>query len=165
MGGVVDPDAPDLVPQPVDVIIAADGDGVGTPSVDGSVIEIPHEDGSVTIDLNPQPPKRAGGDKFGDNLAEIIDPFELGRIARYLIDAIEEDDSDRSEWLQQRADGMDLLAVKVERPGGGVVAPAGGAQTTVSTVRDPIMLEAVTRFQANAYGELCPSEGPCKGVN
>lgn len=155
------------MPQDVDVLITADGDGLGTPGVDEDtgVIIIPHEDGDVTVDLNPQPEPPKGGDKFGDNLAEVIEPHELRSISNYLLDGIEEDERDRTEYVTTRADGMDLLAVKVERPGGGVVAATAGAQTPISVVRDPIMLEAVTRFQANAYAELCPSEGPCKVTN
>ena len=42
-------------------------------------------------------------------------------------------------YRHARSVGMDLLAVKVERPGGGVVAASPGAQVSISTVRDPIM--------------------------
>jgi hypothetical protein len=36
---------------------------------------------------------------------------------------------------------------------------------STSVVRDPVLLEAVERFRANAYAEMCPSAGPVKVVN
>lgn len=151
--------------EDVEVLVTTD-DGSPAVAIDGNgnTAEIAQEaDGSVTIDFAPAQPEQSKN--FDDNLAVHIEEGVLRGIANDLIDAIEEDERDRSDWLNQRAEGMDLLALKVEKPGMG---NAGTSSTSVpgqSTVRDPILLEAVLRFQANAYGELCPSGGPCKGVN
>lgn len=158
VGGGVDELDRDAVPQDMDVVIDAEGTSPDefTP---GEAIEIPLEDGSLVIDLNPEPPKK--NTKFGDNLAEVLDAATLNDIALTLIDAIQEDDEDRREWLQMRADGLDLLGLKVEGSKSGVGTSAMSAEGQ-STVRDPLLAEAIDRFQANAYGELCPAEGPCK---
>lgn len=159
VGGGIDEIAPETVPQDMDVIIDAEGTSPDefTP---GEAIEIPLEDGSLVIDLNPQRPENKNT-KFGDNLAEVLDAGTLNDIAMTLIEAIDEDDEDRREWLQMRADGLDLLGLKVEGAKSGVGTSAMSAEGQ-STVRDPLLAEAIDRFQASAYGELCPAEGPCK---
>lgn len=130
----------------------------------GPAITIVNDDDSVTIEFDtgeeelPDP-------EFEDNLAEHIDRTTLGRIASDLLEQIEQDDRDRSEWLTQRADGLELLGTKVEKPGGGAVGTSSTAVPGQSTVRDGILNEAVIRFQANAFAELCPSEGPVKVMN
>lgn len=151
-------------PVDLDVIVLDDDGNVLNASQEQDAISIPHDDGAVTIDFNPAQPEKKKS-KFDDNLAEHIDNTELGRIAAMLCDAIDDDDKDRSEWLSQRADGLDLLGMKIERPGGGGVGTSSTAVAGQSTVRDPLLAEAIDRFQANSYAELCPSEGPCKAVN
>lgn len=147
-----------------DVLIQ--GDDVFPPALkpDTGVVEIPLEDGSFEINFDPKPePKR--DTKFDDNLAEDMGEIELGRIARDLLEAIEQDERDRSEWLQQRSDGLDLLGLKVEKPGLGGVGSSSTAVSGQSTVRDGLLSEAIFRFQANSFAELCPSEGPVKVIN
>lgn len=128
-------------------------------------IEIDAETGDIIVDLNPQSSEQEKSKNFDDNLAEFISGSESGRIVDMLLDGIDQDERDRSEWLDQRAMGIDLLGMKLERPsgmsGGAASAPLDG----MSRVRDPILLDAVLRSQANAYAELCPSAGPVKIVN
>lgn len=129
----------------------------------GGPIEVALPDGTIQISFpEPEPQKDV---EFDANLAEHIDDFQLGRIAETLLEAIEEDERNRSEWIQQRADGLDLLGWKIERPGGGNVGTSSTAVPGQSTVRDGILGEACDRFQANAFAELCPAEGPCKVVD
>lgn len=123
------------------------------------------DDGAVTIDLSP--PKISDGmsiDDFDVNLAEVLDQFELGRIGNDLLEAIEADDHSRQEWLETRAKGIAMLGLKLEEPRGDVGSSAGGVEG-MSTVRHPLLLEAVTRFQSNAAAELLPAEGPVKVRN
>lgn len=131
---------------------------------DTGIVEVPMEDGSFEIDFNPKPePKRKT--KFDDNLAEELDYITLTRVSRDLLEAIEQDDRDRADWLQQRADGLELLGLKVEKPGDGNVGSSSTAVPGQSTVRDGLLSEAIFRFQANSFAELCPSDGPVKVVN
>lgn len=127
-------------------------------------LEFDNGDGTITIEL-AEPEVEERDEKFDDNLAEDLDEFTLGRIASTLLEAIEQDDRDRSEWVQQRADGLELVGTRIEKPGGGNVGSSSTAVPGQSTVRDCILGEAVFRFQANSFAELCPSEGPCKVVN
>ena len=129
------------------------------------VVQIANDDGSVTIDptgaslfQKPDTP-----DTFDENLALKIDPIELSRIGEDLLMAVEADKSDRSQWEQMRAKCVELLGMKLDDPKGDVSRSSMGMSTSV--VRDPILLEAVERFRANAYAELCPSAGPVKVVN
>lgn len=152
--------------QDVDTIVL--GDGPAAPAIDlaRNVIETETDDGMITIQFG-EPEKEKKPSKFEDNLAEELaetseGQMALGRIAEQLLEAIGQDENDRSEWLQQRADGLDLLGMKVEKPGTGNVGSSATAVAGQSTVRDALLAEACDRFQANAFAELCPSEGPCK---
>jgi hypothetical protein len=98
------------------------------------------------------------------NLASFIDERELARICDELLNGIDADLQKRQDWLNARAAGIKHLALKVENPR----SPTADADTAVegqTTVRTPIMLDAVMRFQANARGELLPAGGPCKMMN
>ena len=143
-----------------------DDEGMDKPEIDGKgqILQINHGDGSITVSLSDDPLFTLDDDrptKWFGNLAEKIDNDELARIADELIRGIEEDDRSRSDWLENRAQGMKMLGLKLEVPGqtsGADGAPVEG----MSTVRHPLLLEAVLRFQANARSELLPSDGPVK---
>ncbi len=158
-------EVPPLPDVDIEIVGASSDPNVlnGLNPLDGA-IEIPAEDGSadIIIDFAPQPPPQST--KFNDNLAEYLDYGTLSGIASQLLDAIDEDERDRSDWITQRAEGIDLLGLKLERPGGSVGASSAPLDG-MSRVRDPILLDSVLNGQATAYAELCPSEGPCKVVN
>ena len=126
-------------------------------------MEIPMPDGSVIIDLNPAS-KFGDGDEFSANLADYLPEYELSTIATSLLEGIGQDDDSRKQWLQDRAKGLDLLGLKIDSPKADVGSSAAPLEG-MSTVRHPLLLEAVLRFQANAFGELCPADGPAKVVN
>jgi len=144
----------------LDIAIQADGPADGVvidPQTGAAMIEM--DDGGVTIDFTPD----AAADKaskFNENLAEKIDDAELARISAELLLGIQEDDRSRTDWLETRAKGIRLLGLKVEDPKSSVDSSV--ALEGMSTVRHPILLEAVLRFQANARGELLPASGPIK---
>lgn len=130
------------------------------------VVQIEHDDGTVTIDLSGDDVGDDADDEFvghDENLADKIDYLERARIASELIEAIEADKSGRSEWERMRAKAVELMGIKLESPKSDVSSSSAGIAT--SSVRDPILQDAVWRFQANAYAELCPSSGPVKVVN
>lgn len=143
------------------------------PSLDpktGSMV-IPLPDGNVVVDMNPRGARGDDDDDdegddsdFDANLADDMDQMVLSSIASDLLEGIDEDESSRSQWLNDRAQGLDLLGLKLEQGRGDVGATTAPLEG-MSTVRHPLLLEAVLRAQANAYGELCPAQGPAKVVN
>jgi hypothetical protein len=153
----------------MDVQIEHTGDDLGDiPEVneDGAIMKIDHGDGSITLSLDGKPIADAEdveGQPEGwfDNLSEKIDQTELARIAEDLLRGVQDDLESRNEWIEDRAQGIKLLGLKIEVPGlqgSGDGAPIEG----MSKVRHPLLQEAVLRFQANARSELLPTDGPVK---
>ena len=91
---------------------------------------------------------------FGSNLAEIIDEDELVAISSMVIEKVEEDKSSRKEWIGIYTKGLDLLGVKYENR----TEPFNGATGVIH----PMLNEAVSQFQAQAYKELLPPSGPVR---
>jgi hypothetical protein len=131
-------------------------------------VGIEQHDGSLLIRLDGRPlskqENRAEAKRHDANLAKFIDTRELARICDDLLNGIDSDLQSRRDWIERRASGIKHLALKVESPR----SPTADADTAVegqTTVRTPILLDAVLRFQANARGELLPAGGPVKIMN
>ena len=162
-----------LVPEPqeemnLDDIVVIDADE-GGPNAEldesGNVVRIEHANGDVTVSIDGGPISRADEDSepegWYDNLADDIDENELSRISEELLRGIDADIQTRSDWIEDRAQGLKLLGLKIEIPG--VQGTSDGAPVEgMSKVRHPLLLEAVLRFQANARSELLPTDGPVK---
>ena len=154
---------------PMDVQIENQDDDLGDiPEIDenGAIMKIDHGDGSITLSLDGKPiadPEDTADQPAGwfDNLSERIDQSELSRISEDLLRGVQDDLESRNEWIEDRAQGIKLLGLKIELPGlqgSGDGAPIEG----MSKVRHPLLQEAVLRFQANARSELLPTDGPVK---
>ena len=131
---------------------------------DGDVLQIEHDDGSVTISIDGKPlvdREERGPDGWYDNLVEDIDSGELSRISEDILSGIDDDIQSRIEWVDDRAQGIKLLGLKLEISGQGGSSD-GAPVEGMSRVRHPLLLEAVLRFQANARSELLPTDGPVK---
>ena len=129
----------------------------------GNLMSLELPDGSITFSLDGSPIEKAEKRETGwfDNLVEEIDQAELSRISHDLMKGISDDLESRKEWIEDRAQGIKLLGLKVEIPG--LAGAADGAPVEgMSRVRHPLLLEAVLRFQANARSELLPTDGPVK---
>jgi len=107
------------------------------------------EDGSATIGYDPAQQTNL---KFGENIAEALEDNQLQEIASELIDSYEDDLNSRDDWYTTFSKGLDLLGVRGEDRS----QPFEGA----SGVHHPILSEAVTQFQSQAYKELLPAGGP-----
>jgi len=92
--------------------------------------------------------------EFYGNLAEQIDERVLGRMASDLVSDYKKDKESRADWEKSYIKGLDLLGFKYSEES----RPFVGA----SSVTHPLLAEAVTQFQAQAYKELLPSNGPVK---
>jgi hypothetical protein len=153
--------------DPVDVIIEMVENGQDIPEIDerGNVLQIEHADGSISVSLDGNPIGKVETDEEEDdwfhNLVEDIDDNELSLISSELIRGIDDDIRSRTEWIEDRTQGVKLLGLKIEIPGLGGSAD-GAPVEGMSKVRHPLLLEAVLRFQANARSELLPTDGPVK---
>ena len=106
------------------------------------------EDGSALIGEQEQ----VITSSFDMNIAEVLDDDTLNLISSELRQAFEDDKASRKDWEETYKKGLDLLGFKyTERS-----QPFQGA----SSVTHPMLSEAITQFQAQAYKELLPSGGP-----
>jgi len=112
-----------------------------------------NDDGSVDINFDPTKDLSAGTE-FNANIAEVIDEQELGVLGSELSQNYEDYKSSRQDWEQAYVQGLDLLGFKYEQR----TEPFQGA----SGATHPVLAEAVTQFQAQAYKELLPAEGPVR---
>ena len=150
-----------------DVIIdvVQDDDDNNQTDDNGNIIQIDHADGSVTISLDGMPvikrETKEDRDDWFRNLVDDISDNDLSSIAQDLLRGIRDDIQSRKDWVEDRANGIKLLGLKIELPG--LQGTADGAPVEgMSKVRHPLLLEAVLRFQANARAELLPTDGPVK---
>ena len=159
-------DTEDAAIGPMDVTVVAADEEADVPEFDqdGALLRIDHGDGSITVSLDGKPiekGKEKGPSGWFDNLVEEIPDMELVSIAEDLLRGIDDDLMSRKEWVEDRAQGMKLLGLKIDLPGiqgGSDGAPVEG----MSKVRHPLLQEAVLRFQANARSEMLPTDGPVK---
>ena len=110
-------------------------------------------DGSVDIDFNKIVEEQLQAEPDA-NLAEVLDERVLMDISSELVGYYEDDKSGRQEWEDAYTDGLELLGIKYQSR----EEPFRGA----SGVTHPVIAEAVTQFQAQAYKELLPSSGPVR---
>ena len=121
---------------------------------EGMDIEIvPEDDGGVVIDFDPQD-QRGQNDDFYANLAEEMPDRELGRIASELLGEFDANKASRQEWEDAYANGLELLGFSYEER----TQPFRGA----TGVTHPLLAEAATQFQAQAFNELLPASGPVR---
>jgi len=113
---------------------------------------VQEEDGSATINFDPSAVNQPGGEAHGDNLAELLPEDVLGKLGSELAENYMTYKSARKDWEDSYTKGLDLLGFKYENP----TQPFQGA----SGATHPVLAEAVTQFQAQAYKELLPATGP-----
>ena len=95
------------------------------------------------------------GVAFDSNLAEFLVDSDLMRLAKDVLASIESDKESRSEWEKTYVDGLKYLGMKFDE------ARSSPFQGSTGVIH-PILAEAVTQFQAQAYKEMLPAKGPVK---
>jgi len=120
----------------------------------GPVEVIPEEDGGATIDFEPGAINIPGTENHFDNLADILPDDVLEPTGNEMVQNYMDYKGSRKEWEQSYIQGLDLLGFKYENR----TEPFQGA----SGATHPVMAEAVTQFQAQAYKELLPADGPVR---
>jgi len=119
---------------------------------DAAQILVNEEEVLVTNEIEEQPmPDMA----FDSNLVDFIDESELSKLSSDLISSVESDKQSRSEWEKTYTEGLQYLGMKFDEARS---QPFEGS----SGVIHPILAEAVTQFQAQAYKEMLPAKGPVK---
>ena len=120
----------------------------------GPVEVIPEEDGGVTLDFEPGAINIPGTENHFDNLADILPEDVTEPIGNEMVQNYMDYKASRKEWENSYKTGLDLLGFKYENR----TEPFQGA----SGATHPVMAEAVTQFQAQAYKELLPADGPVR---
>ena len=122
---------------------------------EGGPVEIEMtEEGGAEVSFDPAVASVEGGEDHFENLAEFIGDGTLDELGSKLYDQYTEYKESRGDWEQSYREGLELLGFKYERR----TEPFRGA----SGVNHPVLAEAVTQFQAQAYKELLPADGPVR---
>ena len=121
----------------------------------GEIGITPTEDGGVEIDFDPAD-QRGEGEDFDANLAEEMPDRELSRISSEMLAEYDANKSGRQDWEDAYANGLELLGFNYEER----TQPFRGS----TGVTHPLLAEAATQFQAQAFNELLPSSGPVRTV-
>jgi hypothetical protein len=112
------------------------------------------DDGGATVSFDPNLGSQEQSEDHYTNLADILNEDILMELGSKLVDDYTDFKSSRSDWEQTYTKGLDLLGFRyVER-----TQPFRGA----SGATHPVLAEAVTQFQAQAYKELLPADGPVR---
>ena len=130
-----------------DVMAMIQGENIGEIEI------VPTEDGGVEVNFEPQDEMRGEGG-FYENLAEELPDRELSRIASEIMEEFDANKASRQEWEDAYANGLELLGFNYEER----TQPFRGA----SGVTHPLLAEAATQFQAQAFNELLPASGPVR---
>ena len=120
----------------------------------GPVEVTPEEDGGATIDFEPGAINIPGTENHFDNLADILPDDILEPVGNDMVQNFMDYKASRKDWEQSYTSGLDLLGFKYENR----TEPFQGA----SGATHPVLAEAVTQFQAQAYKELLPADGPVR---
>ena len=128
---------------------------VGEMEEKGPIEVTPEEDGGATIDFDAnERPQIPGTEEHFDNLAELLPDDVLSPIGLKLNGDYKDYKYSRREWEEAYTTGLDLLGFKYHNR----TQPFQGA----SGATHPVLAEAVTQFQALAYKELLPADGPVR---
>ena len=111
-------------------------------------------DGGVEINFEPGAFNQAQSENHFDNLAELLPEDILGPLGSELNSNYTDYRESRKEWEHAYITGLDLLGFKYEDR----TEPFSGA----AGATHPVLAEAVTQFQALAYKELLPADGPVR---
>ena len=111
-------------------------------------------DGGVEINFEPGAFNQAESEGHFDNLAELLPEEILMPLGSELYENYSDYKSSRQDWEKAYTTGLDLLGFKYDNR----TEPFQGA----SGATHPVLAEAVTQFQALAYKELLPANGPVR---
>jgi len=126
----------------------------GVQSDKGPVEVQENEDGSVDINFDPSKVNLEGTENHFSNLAEYLPDDVLDPLGSQMSQNYSDYKSSRKDWEKTYTQGLELLGFNYDDR----TEPFKGA----SGVTHPVLAEAVTQFQALAYKELLPADGPVR---
>jgi hypothetical protein len=121
------------------------------PDDDSEIEELP--DGSAIVRMDTKGPME--DEDFYQNLAEVLSPYDLNKIALRYMDLVENDKKSREERDKKYEEGL-------RRTGMGNDAPGGATFMGASKVVHPVMAEACVDFASRAIKEMFPPDGPTR---
>ena len=121
-----------------------------TPEADEIDVELESEDNNQSTVEQAVSETEA----FFTNLAEDMSDEVLQRMSNRLLDDYKKDRVSRKDWETSYTNNLDLLGLNQRE----MTRPFRGS----ASVTHPLLSEAVTQFQAQAYKELLPSQGPVR---
>jgi len=135
-------------------VVAEEVEVTGVEETPKGPVEITEDEEGATIDFDPNAmPMPQEGDFFA-NLNELLPEDDTDLIGNQLQQDYMEYKMSRKEWERAYITGLDLLGFKYTNR----TEPFQGA----SGATHPVLAEAVTQFQALAYKELLPADGPVR---
>ena len=145
------------IPTMVEKEIGAGGPGFVAES-DSLQIELddvaPTLPEGIELDTGEQMEVEAEPYNHEANLAEVMEDSVLASIASDLQSKVKEDLESRQDWEEAIAKGLNLLGINYEDRSDPFLGASG--------VTHPLLSEATTQFQSQAYKEMLPSGGPVK---
>ena len=127
----------------------------GTPVEPQKDIEVTETlDGGAEISFDPNAIIPQASNTHFQNLAELLDGTILDPLGANLMNDYIDYKASRKDWENTYRNGLDLLGFKYTQR----TEPFKGA----AGVTHPVLAEAVTQFQAQAYKELLPADGPVR---
>ena len=122
---------------------------IETPDTEEVDVEVESE-----TEMTPMEELADAADQFYKNIAEDMSDEVLQRMSNQLLDDYKKDRVSREDWETSYTNNLDLLGIKHTE----MTRPFKGS----ASVTHPLLSEAVTQFQAQAYKELLPSSGPVR---
>ena len=156
----IDKTLPNVVKQPTEI---------PTPDVTGEDTEVNLVEDQITedveqtelpdggVELNFDPRSKLNGQQpqgHFDNLTDAVEDGFLSKLGSEMQANYTDYKNSRKDWEQTYIKGLDLLGFKYNIK----TEPFQGA----SGATHPVLAEAVTQFQAQAYKELLPADGPVR---
>ena len=148
--------AEETISPMVDQALGAGGPGVSpeTDSLRIDLDEAPELPLGIELDTGEEAPVVTEQYIHNANLAEVMEEGALASLASELQAKVKEDLESRSDWEEAIAKGLNLLGINYEDRSDPFLGASG--------VTHPLLSEATTQFQAQAYKEMLPSGGPVK---
>ena len=136
----------------VDIAVPNSFEEMPSEGMDIEIIE--DDDGGVIVDFDPSMRNRGDEGDFNRNLAEELESSLLGVVANELMGEFDANKASRKDWEDTYRDGLDMLGFTyTER-----TLPFRGS----TGVTHPLLAEAATQFQAQAFNEMLPPDGPVR---